>query len=532
MAEDPPAADQKPILDPLAGLGVGALNAMAILACPHWLPASAVLQHFADELLSELPELLRLDLVRVTRSGGLAVPPALRDDLLSTRVDREQAAAIAARLAPVFEEGTNPESRIEAHYHHLLLNPGETARRMFQDALAWSSEPLFAFNLVQRLVKTWREFEARWGLDSSCERYLRFVELRGPVRRRMPRDEIDILKRIDARDDPLLEAHVRLREATALIALNQSDHAQNALRRAQDLFEMLGDLRGCAQTNRALGTLFIKIDRFDEASAHLEQALELSRRLNNPVGYARSLQGLAEIDSYRGDFCRATSRFEEAIEIMAAHGGRTGEAHSRLLFSQLLTMQGELDGAAAHIRRATEIYATLDSTLGTANGLRMDAAVDLEAGRLDSARAKTDAARTAFQSLGTLTGQAACLEIDAQIALAMGDFAGASARLREALSLFVKADDRYGAANCLRDLGVLALHRNDTEAAVKMLNRSAARFDKIGANLEADLARVMAAIAEGSPEAAADARRRLGEAGVKLPRAYLKAPTRTDDRPG
>jgi tetratricopeptide (TPR) repeat protein len=508
-------------MDPFHGMDEPALQALAILACPHWLPATAILTHFREELLPELPELLRLDLVRVTGSGALTVPADLRDLLLAKLLDRDKISSISARLVSVFEDG-NPESRIEAYYHQLFLAPFETSQRMFGQALSWASEPHFAHALLKRLIDAWKEFDMRWGIKGPAAEYLRFVELLGPAHRKQPREELAILDGLRRQDDPFLAAHVDLRAGLILTALNRIKRAKAALTRAQDRFESIAYLPGCAQVSRALGRLSTKIDRYDEARAYHERALELNRELDLPVSAAQCLQGLAEIDSFTGNLSRATERYEEAIEIMSTHGGRTAEAHTRILFSQLLTMRGALDAASEHLHRAMQTYEIIGNNLGRANCLRILATVDLEAGKLDSARDKIATAEAEFRKLGTTSGLAACKEIYAQIEMLSGNLAAATTYLREAEAIFEKAGDRFGAANCLRDQGVVALQGNDKRQAGELLARSAAQFEEIGAELEAALSTVLAALA-GRTRDVRGARRKLINARVELPRAYQQS---------
>lgn len=496
--------------------------ALTLLASPHWLTASAVLLHLRDDVLGELDELIRDDLVRITSSGGLMVPDLLRDQILSRLTGEDERAAIAGRLAPIFRGQGDPESRIEAHYHELALDPVGASRQMFQDALQWRSEPFFAHHLVQRLVAVWREYRARFGLEPKADSYLLFTELLDVGSRPTPHQDLALLGRIDAGDDELFAAYVGLRTGASLTLLNRLDEARRALEVALALFEKLDHRSGVATAHRLLGRIETKLDHYEGAKAHLERALELSRAAGRRVIAAQCLQGLGDIASFQGRYAEAEAHFEEAIALLESVGGRTAEANIRISFSQLLASTGELTAAGEHVRRAAKVYDVLGQKIGRANCLRADAVIELEKGNLEAADRKNAEALSLYERQDTETGEAGCAEIKGQIEQLRGHPEEALRHLGDAQRRFEEIGDTFGAANSLRDRGMLALEQQWREEAAALLMDSAERFESIGARVEAALATVLAALAGNSVETG-PARATLAEAGLVLPRVYRRA---------
>lgn len=503
------------ILDRLAP---SALKALKLLAAPHWVPPQAVFLELRHEVLTELPPLIEAGLVRVSRAGHLFVADSLRDRLRA-RSTPDEVEEAAARLGPLFRGRGDAESQIEAYYHQLFVDPLGASQAIFRSILEWSSEPLFAHHLVQRLWAVWREAHRQRPLPAAAQAYLTFVKA---MRQKPdPDNDVALLGGLDPGEDRLLAGHILLRRGSALTLLNRLDEAQSCLATADAHFGALGDRVGLSHAQRLLGRIAAKRDAYATATSLFRRALDLARSADRKTAAAQALQGLADVASLRGDFSEAAVHYEQAIEALSGIGGRTAEANTRNAYSQVLTAIGDLGRAREHVRLAAEAFERLESPLGLANSWRATAQIDIEEGDLTAAEAGLEKASAAYERLGLSTSQAVCSELKGQIHHIRGELERAGDEYRKARETFERIDDGFGAATCVRDLGALAIERGELRQAGELLGQASNRFAQMGASAECAAATLLHWLVDDGldPNSAAET---LERAGAVIPRVYLR----------
>ncbi len=272
-------------------------------------------------------------------------------------------------------------------------------------------------------------------------------------------------------------AHQRAsRIVEARAAYEGSLAAAEVARDAGTVAAMRLNLSGLAQNDGDFGL----------ALTHLEAAIDMGQRAGGLVAVQQALLNLASLDLYLGRYSRASASIDSLVQQR-----ETLSPHAR---TQLLGLEGELALRTGDLERGAKLYEEC-ATAWDVQGRPLDAAET----RLESLLARTrgekvdglrlehelEAVRARLGDGGFREHEALAGIVRGSLALLAGDESGARRALDEAVNQAQKAGRREWAwraldarARLAASQGAIALARRDTEAALTMLEETAAKLPR------------------------------------------------------
>jgi tetratricopeptide (TPR) repeat protein len=236
-----------------------------------------------------------------------------------------------------------------------------------------------------------------------------------------------VLERAAALGREDLLARAWLNRAFAEYDRGRLQAAEDALRRALDLFERLHDRRGQAEAFEILGAITEDLrGKISTAQTAYSHALELYRQMGDSQGVARCMAwyGRAVMDA--GNLTGARQWLIDANEFAKAHHERISQAYSANALGLLAHMQGDSPEAVRRFQEAIAIRQELGDRMTEANVRRHLAMHHLRWGRLDEAERELQAARALRREHGVKAEGPLVLRGLAEVALARGDLLAAA----------------------------------------------------------------------------------------------------------
>jgi len=255
--------------------------------------------------------------------------------------------------------------------------------------------------------------------------------------------------------------------------------------------ESAGDAWTLATTRLNLAGLAKADGDLAQALVHLEAALDMGRRAGGRVAVQQALFNLANLDLYLGRYARAQASIEKLAE---QRDKLSPNARAQLLGLQaeLATRVGEVERGARLYELSAEAYDAVLRPLDAAEArlesmlTRLGAAGE-GTGALDpsSVVRDLDAVRAKLGEGGFGEHEPLACIVRGSAALMRGDETTARAALDEAFERATKAGQREWAwraldarARLASSQGAAALARRDTEAALAMLEETAAKLPR------------------------------------------------------
>lgn len=266
-----------------------------------------------------------------------------------------------------------------------------------EQALGWlevERENLLAAGQAS-LQRGW--FELAWQLADVMWPLLLY---RKHYRDRIAIDERGVAAAREWRN-PAAEADMRKRLGLVLRTLGRYDDAEAQLRASLSKWAETGDERGRAESQDALGVLYLATGRVDEAVELFEQVLAYHRAAADArgVGLALINLGLAlprlsRTADARQHLEEARTIFDELHDVDPYNGARTLVA-----MAQLQCTTGDVGGARELAASGLAQMSRLGSEFGAAEAHEVLAETELRAGDLASARRHLDCALSTFVAL-------------------------------------------------------------------------------------------------------------------------------------
>ncbi len=272
------------------------------------------------------------------------------------------------------------------------------------------------------------------------------------------------------RDDLLARAW--LNRAVAEYERNRLRPAEDALRRAVELFERLNDRQGEAEALELLGAITEDLrGNLSTAQTAYTQALDLYRELGDGQGMARTMawRGYALVNS--GNLAEARVLLEQAIELARTHHERISEASSLSSLATLAHLTGDSDEATRRYREAIAIRQALGDPMAEAGVRRRLGMHHLRWGRLDEAEQEFQAALVLHREHGAKYESDMFLRGLAEVSLARGDLLAAAEYAEQALAIVSELDD-IGRATLGATLGKIRAAQGRGEEAEDLFRRS------------------------------------------------------------
>jgi tetratricopeptide (TPR) repeat protein len=273
------------------------------------------------------------------------------------------------------------------------------------------------------------------------------------------------------RDDLLARAW--LNRAFAEYARNRLDPAEDAIRRALELFRQQRDASGEAEALEVLG--FITEDlrgKLTKAHAAYRQALELYRQMNDGQGMARVMARLGRALLDNGRLAESRGVLLEALSLATEHHELLSQAYALTGLGVYAHLTGDDAGAVGHLQNAIRIRRELGNLLAEAYTRHRLAMHYLRVGRLEEAEQEFRTARALRRDHGVKGESALLMRGLAEIYMARGDLLTAAEHAEQALAALVPETDALALATHRATLGRIRAAQGRVEEAEALFAHS------------------------------------------------------------
>ncbi|HEU5299139.1 MAG TPA: AAA family ATPase [bacterium] len=278
------------------------------------------------------------------------------------------------------------------------------------------------------------------------------------------------------RDD--LIARAWLNRAYAEYDKNRLREADEALRRALEVFRKLGDRQGEAEALEVLGGVTSDLrGSLRTAEEAYTRVLELYREMGDGMGQARTLSWLGRAQQQAGRLAAARATLEEALTVGRRHHERISEAKTLMGLAIIAHLEGRGDESIALHHKVIKVVTQLGNNLDEAGVRRHLAMVYLRRGRVAEAEEELRKAQAARRRHGLKAESPQILRTLAEIALAKGELLAAADYAERAVALMPEGDD-VGFATHGAALARVRAAQGRREEAEEMFRRSVALLER------------------------------------------------------
>jgi DNA-binding SARP family transcriptional activator len=296
-------------------------------------PAAASLAGVpAAEARRELAGLVRANLLTEWSSGRFALHDLLRE--------------YAGELSATYDTSTERHQavhRVLDHYLHTASSADQLLHPRRDDAIVLASvQPLvtpetladyrsaLAWLAIERqvLLAALRQavtfgfdvhaWQLAWAVNTYFDRHGHWYDAAACHQ--------TALKAAQRLSDLRAQAVIECCLASAYGRLDRHVAANDHLRQALELYEVLGDNAGKAHAHRLLTWVLDQQGRYQEGLEHAEQAVELFRIANRPTGQARALNAVGWFHIQLGNPADGLVHCQHALDMQREVGDRLGQA--------------------------------------------------------------------------------------------------------------------------------------------------------------------------------------------------------------
>lgn len=278
------------------------------------------------------------------------------------------------------------------------------------------------------------------------------------------------------RDD--LVARAWLNRAYAEYDKGRLREADDALRRALEVFRRLGDRQGEAEALEVLGGVTSDLrGSLRTAEDAYRRVLELYREMGDGMGQARTLSWLGRAQQQAGHLAEARATLEEALRLGRQHHERISEAKTLMGLAIIAHLDGRSDESIALHHKVIKVVAQLGNPLDEAGVRRHLAMVYLRRGRVSEAEEELRRAQAARRRHGLKPESPQMLRTLSEIALAKGELAAASDAAERAAALMT-GEDEVGFATHTAALARVRAAQGRTAEAEELFRRAVALLER------------------------------------------------------
>ncbi|MFJ5551818.1 tetratricopeptide repeat protein [Streptomyces sp. NPDC093225] len=279
---------------------------------------------------------------------------------------------------------------------------------------------------------------------------------------------------------PLVHAHVLRFSAFTHYMRNEGVQAQQLLFPALSLYEKLGDMRGQADTLRALGNVAYLCDEYAQAEKFLRSSLRLYQRLDEQLGQAWTLRAWGDVANLRGNHEQAESLLEDALWRHQELRNKHGEAETLRSLGNAVRMRGDHARAESLLQSALALHKQLNDEYGEAWTLRSLGNMARLRGAYRHAEELLKKSLALHRKLQNRHGEADTLRYLGNVAYRSRDYERAQGFLRRALALHEELQDRLGRAETLSSLGNVVRRMGDCVGAEQQLLSALSLYQDLG----------------------------------------------------
>ncbi len=218
--------------------------------------------------------------------------------------------------------------------------------------------------------------------------------------------------------------------------------AEDALRRALELFEKLNDRQGQAEAFEILGTITEDLrGKLNTAQTAYRHALDLYRELGDGQGVARCMAWYGRCVMDSGNLEDGRKWLDEAYQMASTHHERISLAYCAAALGTLAHLEGNSPEAVRRFNEAITLRQELGDRMMEANVRRHLGMHHLRWGRIDEAERELQMARVLRREHGAKSESTVMLRNLAEVYLARGDLMAAAEYGEQALSLLSERDE-------------------------------------------------------------------------------------------
>ncbi|HEX6399415.1 MAG TPA: hypothetical protein VF108_02965, partial [Actinomycetota bacterium] len=237
---------------------------------------------------------------------------------------------------------------------------------------------------IDALIEAGHRARRRMESRSAVDRYQRALELSGPEEGWGVR-----------------EARALAGTGEALYWLSEYPAASQALERAVELGERLGDAWTLALAFRYQGDIAINVDRdLEKAEELLANSLAAAGELDDEWALTRSLLFAGWVPWTREAYDEAEALWRRALELAEEHGDDWARVRALTALSINESQQGHHDAAAKLIEDANQVAQEMDDRFSLAVTSVQRGRIDEDLGRHEDAIPRFDFAIEIFKELG------------------------------------------------------------------------------------------------------------------------------------
>jgi DNA-binding winged helix-turn-helix (wHTH) protein/Tfp pilus assembly protein PilF/TolB-like protein len=285
-------------------------------------------------------------------------------------------------------------------------------------------------------------------------------------------------KKAQAQDKPLVYALARKAECLNLNYSDRPSAAPPACEDAYNLFIMLGNRVGAADSIRLMADGIGLQGHYDQAIATYQRALNVLEGMGENQKTGAILNNMAINFENEGRMVRAEQLYRQAMLHFEAAGNKTNQAVALGNIADILYARGNLTGAEKAYRHNLDFIAATDSVEPNYQLYRL-ADLELTEGRVAQARDDAEQAvaigRRHQGAYQYLTGAMAVL---GEVFEAQGDFESARRQFQDSLEIQQKIGALELIAETQVELANLALDEEHPERAEPLLRSAIAEFEK------------------------------------------------------
>jgi serine/threonine protein kinase/tetratricopeptide (TPR) repeat protein len=319
----------------------------------------------------------------------------------------------------------------------------------------------------------------------------------------------------------LASAELLLVEGEASGNLGDEARARTAYQESSRLYGELGDRRGVAKSQLALGALLEQQGDTAGARNQYEQALAIERQLGDREQMATAIHRAGWVAWKRGELTEAAQALEIALALRRELGRPDAIAHAISSLAVVRASLGELLAAERGINDAVEIYRGTHDRGATAMALAQGGQLLTSVGRLADARRRIEEALAIRVELNEPLDVAETRVVLAQLLLAEGRAADAERMARDLTEVFIRERSLEGE---LRARGVVLAallaegRASDAQPLAAELAAMGEHSPTSDQRLEVKVLTARARAAVGSRAALAEAAQRLTAAAEEAER--------------
>ena len=238
---------------------------------------------------------------------------------------------------------------------------------------------------------------------------------------------------IRAEQDGLLafQAAARYHQAKILRIRGELGAAEERARQAFELFSLITDSSGQAQSLLVLGEVFSDQAKFQEFEEACREAVSISQRESNYSIEARGLTLLGTALIYQGNTDAAVPLIERSVNLYRQIGDTRGTATTLLMLGRTDHIRGRLETATRSIQEAIDSFETLGDKRALASAYFNLGLIGFERGQLDQALDFANRGVGYTEGSGEVPMRMRCMLLLSQIEVETSRFADATPRLRE-----------------------------------------------------------------------------------------------------